>query len=431
VVFLASCVSAAAQTTGSSRPFQGALFGASTAKISSTSLNVSGFLLEAYDDNLFATLGGSVDPRSRPATGFYTMLMPGVDYTFAHPRWQVGVTGLSALGYYPDLQEVRSISHNAGAGFSAQLARRTTLFVNQTAAYSPSYLYGLFPTAPDSIPGEPMTDAPNYAVSDAESYSYGTTAALDFGVGQRVTGLVGGNYRYTDFTRETIVQRDQQARGFDGQISYQRYRNVGFRLGYHYLAGNFNYGGAIETDEHRLDFGVSYSRPLSASRRMSISFNLGPAIVRSNGAAALAEVPDRMYRTSVDASLDYPFVRSWSLHGTVRRGLEIVPGLAQPVYANGFTFGLDGLPNRRLEVGFAAGYSQGRSVLYAGSDYDTYNGSTYLQYAIGRSTAIRAEYLYYFYDFRGDILLVSGAPRHLARNGVRIGLRFFLPAFRG
>jgi hypothetical protein len=431
VLLLASCVPAAAQSTGSSRPFQGALFGPQSTKTSSTSLDASGLLLQAYDDNLFATLGEGVDPRSRPASGFYTMLLPGIDYRFAHPRWQVGVTGLSALGYYPDLHEVRSISHNGGAGFSAQLGRTTTLFVNQTAAYSPSYLYGLFPSAPDSTPGEPMPDAPNYAVSDAESYSYGTTATLDFGLSRRVTGSLGGNYRYTDFTRESSVQRDQRAQGFDGQISYQRYRNLGFRFGYHYSAGNFGYAGAVDTDEHRLDLGFYYSRPLSASRRMNLGFNLGPAIVLSRDTPVLLEVPDRMYRTSMDASLDYPVARSWSVRGTVRRGLEFVPGLAQPVYANGFTLGVDGLPNRRVEVGLAAGYSQGRSVLYAASDYDTYNASTYLQYAIGRSTAIRAEYLYYFYDFRGDLLLVSGAPRHLARNGVRIGLRFFLPAFRG
>ena len=50
VLLLASCVPAAAQTTGSSRPFQGALFGPTAKKASSTSLDISGFLLEAYDD---------------------------------------------------------------------------------------------------------------------------------------------------------------------------------------------------------------------------------------------------------------------------------------------------------------------------------------------------------------------------------------------
>ena len=62
-----------------------------------------------------------MDPRSRPASGFYTMLQPGVDYRLTHRRVQVGVTGLGAW-ILSDIHEVKSISHNLGAGFSAQRA---------------------------------------------------------------------------------------------------------------------------------------------------------------------------------------------------------------------------------------------------------------------------------------------------------------------
>src|SRR4029079_3803473 len=102
-------------------------------------LDVSGMLLEAYDDNLFATLGGNVDPRSRPVDGFYTMLLPALDYRLNDRRYHVAVSGASALGYYPDVHQVRSISHNLGAGFSADAGQKTTILLNQTAAYSPSY----------------------------------------------------------------------------------------------------------------------------------------------------------------------------------------------------------------------------------------------------------------------------------------------------
>ena len=96
---------------------------------------------------------------------------------------------------------------------------------------------------------------------------------------------------------------------------------------------------------------------------------------------------------------------SWKVQGTFRRGLEFVPGLAQPVYTDGVTAGLKGLLSRRLEIGFAGGYSQGRSALTpAGSQFDTYNGSVRLHNAVSNSTAIHVEYLYYFYDFLGDVL---------------------------
>jgi hypothetical protein len=85
-----------------------------------------------------------------------------------------------------------------------------------------------------------------------------------------------------------------------------------------------------------------------------------------------------------------------------------------------------------VEIGVAGGFSQGRSALTtAASQYDTYHGSARLQYALTNSTAVHIEYLYYFYDFVGNVLVVSGAPQRLERNGVRIGLRLLVPAFRG
>jgi len=431
VLLLSSCVPALAQTTGSARPFRGALFGAHGSEASTQRLDVSGLVLEAYDDNLFATLGSTVDPTSRQRAGFYTMLQPGIDYRLTQRRVQVGVTGASALGYSPDFRELKSISHNLAAGVSVQAARKTTILLNQTAAYSPSYLYGLFPTSPETAPGQPMPDSPNYAVNNLESFSYGTTGTISFGLSRRTTASVGGNYRYTDFTHETIVQRDQTSKGGDGQFSYQRTRNLALRLSYHYVTGNLGYGGAVDTNENRLEGGISYSRPLSASRRMNFTANLGSSAVDTIGAAPELQLPERLYRASGDASLDYPFARSWVARGSFRRGLEFVPGLAQPVYANGVTAGLDGLLSRRVEIGFAGGYSQGRSALSpTASQFDTYNGSARVQYALGNSTAIHVEYLYYFYDFLGDVLVLSGAPPRMERHGVRVGLRFFVPALK-
>jgi hypothetical protein len=429
---VAGCVPVAAQTTGSARPFHGALFGERASHNSPQKLDVTAVVLEAYDDNLLATLGSSVDPSTRQVGGFYTMLQPAIDYRLNHRRVQVGVTGASALGYYPDFRELKSISHTLGAGVSLQAARRTAIFLNQTAGYSPSYLYGLFPSGSEVSPGEPMRDAPNYAVNDLESYSYGTTATLSHGLSRRTTVSIGGNYRYTDFTHETSIQRDQTSQGLDGGFWYQRTRNVTLRLGYHYLTGNLGYGASASTDEHGLEGGVSYSRPLSATRRATFSFNLGSSAVSTAGASPELQLSDRLYRASGDAEFDYEFALSWRARGTYRRGLEFVPGLAQPVFTNGVAAELEGLLIRRVEFALSAGYSQGRSAISTNSSqFDTYNGSVRLQYALTNSTAIHVEYLYYFYDFLGAVRLVSGAPPRMERNGVRIGLRLLIPALRG
>jgi len=360
------------------------------------------------------------------------MLMPSVDYRLSQRRFQVGIGGVSALGYYPDVHHVRSISHNFAGGFTAKPATNTTILLNQTASYSPSYLSGLFPHGSNVSPGDTPPDSPNYAVNDVESYTYGTTATITHGLSDRASARIGGNYRYTNFTHETLLQVDQQTEGLDGLLSYQRSRSIAFRVSYNFLTGNNAYGGRVHANENRLEGGLSYSRALSASRQMTVAFNVGSSALSSRNAPAESRVPDRVYRVSADASVDYPFARFWRVRGDFRRGLEVVPALAQPVYANSVNTGLGGLLNRRIEIGFAGGYSQGRSALAStASQYDTYTGSARFEYALTSNAALHVEYFYYFYDFVGDVLVVSGAPQRLQRNGARVGLRLFVPAFRG
>ena len=70
-------------------------------------------------------------------------------------------------------------------------------------------------------------------------------------------------------------------------------------------------------------------------------------------------------------------------------------------------------------------------MLTNASQFNTSNASARLQYALATSAAIHVEYFYYFYDFLGGVPLVSGAPPRVRRNGVRVGLRLLIPAFRG
>ena len=103
------------------------------------------------------------------------MLMAAADYGVARtprPGWGDGRFGAAAT--------TRSwtgsrVSETAGVGFSAQFPRRTNLLVNQTIAYSPSYLYGLFPSVGQPGPGDAPIAAPDYSAYDSESLSYATT----------------------------------------------------------------------------------------------------------------------------------------------------------------------------------------------------------------------------------------------------------------
>jgi hypothetical protein len=432
VLLTAGCLPAEAQTTGSSRPFRGALFGANRVDNSAQRLDVSVLLLEAYDDDVFGTTGGSqVNPGTRQVGGYFTMLQPAFDFQWSGRGAQFAATEASALGYYPELREVRSISHTGGVGVSVQLGSGTTLFLNQSAAYSPSYLFGLYPSTAEPAPGDAIPAAPNYSVNDIESYAYGTTARLSHGVTRRFTLSGGGDFRYTDFVHNTGVQRDLKSRGLDGEVSYKGTRNTTVHFRYHYLTGNVGLGADTSTNEHGLDAGMSYSRPLSATRRALFSFSIGSSAVSTVGAPADSQVPGRLYRGSGDAMLGYQFAQ-WEARGRYSRGLEFVPGLAQPVFTDGITADIQGLLTPRVDVTFSAGYSQGASALTLNSvHFDTYRGSVRFQIALAKSTAIHAEYLYYLYDFLGSVQLPVGASPRMERNGVRVGLRVLIPALRG
>jgi hypothetical protein len=431
-VFLAaSSVPAAAQTSVSARPFHGALFGANRADASAQRLDLSIVFLESYDDNVFATTGGSVNPGAAQSSGYYSMLQPSLDYRWGGRRTQLAVSEASALGYYPQLGRVRSISHSAGAGFSVQVGRRGTFLLNQTAAYSPSYLYGLFPGRSAVAPGDVIPGAPNYAVRDIESYAYGSNARATYGVSTRTSVALGADFRYTNFIHETALQRDMDSKGVDAQILNQRTRNVSLRTRYHYLTGDLGYVAGAITDEHGLEAGVSYSRRLSPTRRAVFTADLGSSAIKNNGGARIS-VPRRLYRASGDASLSYQFAGSWQLSSTYRRGLEFVPSLTQPVFTNGVTADLSGLLSRRLDVALSGGYSQGASALTRSAlHFDTYQGSLRFQFALTKTSAIHVEYLYYLYDFLGITQLAPGVSPRLERNGVRVGLRLFVPALRG
>ena len=91
---------------------------------------------------------------------------------------------------------LEAVSHRAALGASVKMLGGT-LSVAQSAAYSPSYLYQLFPThsSPDLVESIPAN--PEYQIEEIESYSYMTNAALTFGSarGTRFSATAGRNRR--------------------------------------------------------------------------------------------------------------------------------------------------------------------------------------------------------------------------------------------
>jgi hypothetical protein len=181
-----------------------------------------------------------------------------------------------------------------------------------------------------------------------------------------------------------------------------------------------------------LDIGIDTARPLSATRNATFAFSLGSSIVdvpaQLVSASAGVSGAAQLYRVSADMTAGYQFGRSWQAKGSYRRGLDYVASLSEPVFVNSGSASLQGRLRRRMDLNIAAGYSSGQSALSTASTYASYTGSVKLQQLIDKNWALFAQYLYYYYDFRGSgLLLLPGVPRGLERNAVRVGLTLLLP----
>lgn len=428
--------SASAQALGSQRSFDG-LFGGAGGPDASVrhSLNLSLSLSEAYDSDTPLEARTVIDPTGLRADGFATMFSGAFDYTWQGNRVQFGATGSSAARYENETGEFRTLSHTAGLGFSARLAKTTTLLVNQTAAYSPWYLFGLFPQVQPVAPGDAMPAAPDYALSTIDSYSYGTTVSVTGNPTPRNRLSAAGEFSYTDFQEESAVQRDTKSKGLRVSFSRNLAASTALNAAYRYRTGNFGYvrdaAPDATTTEHGFDFGMEHSRRLSATRRAYISLGLGTSTADIPSILDEGPTLEQGYRLTGSVAVGYDFGRSWQARANYRRGLEFLAGLIEPVYTDAVSAVLTGLLSPRVDVTASTGYSSGEAVVRRGGQgFETYAGSARARVALTRTIAAHAEYLLYFYDFGEGAGLLPDLPQKLTRHGVRVGLTLWVPVLR-
>jgi len=427
-VLCATANNAAAQSA-SQKPFRGS---SSSSTAPGQTLDLTLGVTEAYDDNLLADTV-SINPEAPAVGGFYTMFTADAAYTKRGKRSQFGATGGAVSRYYNQDSQTTNTSASAGVGFSTELGRRTTLFANQTAAYSPSYLYGLFPSITTVSPGDAVPVAPDYAVNNSASYHYGSVVSLTQGLTRRGTLTTSANYQYTNYVEETLGQRDLSAYEVRAEFSHGVSRNASLKVGYHYRSGNFGYGliGAnATTTEHGVDVGMDYTKPLSPTRRFVFGFSVGSSAAAAPFLDNLAVIDGTQYRMSGDMSAGYQFKRTWEARGSYRRGLDYVPELSGPVYTDGVTAAINGMLSRSVSFSSAVAYSTGDAAVFtSAAKFDTYTFSTRVGRTISKSWSVYGEYLYYFYDF-GKFQVRPGVPSTMERNGVRGGLTVGLPVIR-
>jgi len=191
------------------------------------------------------------------------------------------------------------------------------------------------------------------------------------------------------------------------------------------------YVGQVDTADHTLHAGFGYTRPLSATRHVTVQLNVGASAADVPAFRLGETVLRRQYLGTGDGSVEYQFNRTWQVRGTYRRGIEYVVDLPEPVFSAGLTSELEGSLTRRTSLTFTGGYAHGESLLQEGNlPFDTYCGTVGVRYALSRSVELHSEYLYYYYLFSGNSQLPTSLARGMERSAIHGGFRLSVPALR-
>ena len=420
------------------RPSGGGLFGPTRSEVGARDrLSVTLDMNEMFENELPPEFRSRVGQSDLQSGGFSTMLTASADYARNRPRLQLAGSVLTAFKYYPELDEVAAVSHSASLGANVRLPKQGSFQLSQSAAYSPAYLYQLFPTATVPVPEETIPANPDYRVTANDSYSYQTNAALAFGSARTLRVTTTADYVHTDFQYQFATRSNLTVSAIGAKASRTVSRKGGMSVGYQYRTGDFGFGGISK--EHRVTLDVDYSRAVSAKRRASFHFNLTPSTIEVPESVLSALVPDavpgtldrRDYRLQGKASVDYEFRTHWHATGNFSRGVEYLPLLHSPAFVDGARAQLTGLITRTIDLLAVAGYASGASAFYLNTqDLETRTFNVKVRYALKRSFALYTEYLYYYYDLRGQVGLAPGQPSVFGEHGIRVGLTLFVEPLR-
>jgi len=395
----------------------------------------------AFDSQPPVALRDGEPVVSQPG-GYSTMLTGSGDYSQHNRRITLRGSGTTSFSYDDRLEKLASVGSNVGFDGTLTMPKRSHLELAQTVAFYPSYVSRLFPTGPVAPSGESSPPPSGYDLDNTQSYSYATRLGLGFMAGRNTRVTTTADYGHSSFTQRDLAPPNLGTYGIGTSVSNKLTRRVGLSGGYNFRAGEF--GGAGTTREHSVTVGFDYSRPLSASRRATIRVDLSPTMFEippgllSSGAALenRARLEDtagpieqrvdgrqQQYRLHAAVNVGYPFRLNWQASFNYDRGLEYLATLTAPVISDAVGAAVNGRLGRHLRVSSTAGYSTGTSTQSLSNQrIKAYTGQTRLSFEFGRSLAAYSEYVFYYYDLRGQPGLTRGLPNLSRQHGLRVGV---------
>ena len=420
-------VSTASAQAAAPRAPAGGLFGATRSDVvGRDKLNFTFQLAQGLDSALPPDVNSRVS-RGLDSGGWSTVFQASSDYSHTGRRVQLTGDASTAFKYYQSLDRLDPVSHAAALGARVKVLNGS-LRLDQTAAYSPSYFYQLFPatTAPEF--GESISASPEFKLEETESYSYTTDMALMFGSARGTQITASGGLNRTDFSQHAPSRLDLETYDAGLEVSRRLSSRGSVKVGYEFRAGEFGFSG--HTTEHSATLGVEVSQALSRTRRATIRLNVSPTRIHlpEGWLDVIADAGNqRLNRLSAEAQIAVPFRPNWQTSASYRRSLEYLSVLNQPVLADGGRLELEGLLTRRIDLKVSGGYVDAASVFAPSTEpLKTYTGQVSMRFALKRSVAVSSEYLYYYYDLGAQAGFSPDLPAKFEQHGGRVGIVLFL-----
>lgn len=414
-----------AQSTAPRTP-AGGLFGATRSDVGAADkLNFRFEVAQGLDSAVPAELSTKLS-QGLQSGGPSTVLHASSDYQRDSKHMTLMGNASTAFKYFRDLDRFDATGHSAGLGAIFK-THQGSLRLDQMAAYSPSYLYQLFPVDPAAPVDPAIPINAEYQITDTESFTYKTNAVLTMGSPRATQFTATGSFNRTDFDQATWDRLDLNYYEGVAKIGHRFTPSRALSTGYKYRSGEFGFGGP--TQEHGITIGLEYAPALSRTRRAVFRFEIGPSLLQLPE-SAVARVTDQpadtdLVRLSSDVNIIYPFRLNWRASAGYRRSVEYLSVLGEPALADAARLGLSGLISRRIDVDASAAYAQAGSALRPIEAMETYTGQITLRYALKRWLALSSQYLYYFYDLH-EQAVASQLPQRFEQHSVRLGVVLFL-----
>jgi hypothetical protein len=378
-----------------------------------SNLTLSASVFGGYDSDITAaSLGSAVQPSATLGGAIFT-----VNYRARTEKIGFATRTTADSRYYNADEPLKASTFSGLAVLGVQATPRLKLDASVSSMYSPQFAFSPLPISdtPEDLP-PPTLDQ---GVSAYDIFTVTGNAAATARLTQRSS--LSFTYGATQY-RYVVDNSQTTSVSFGGGYSYNLTRYATFRLGYHEM--NANYPTFLESSlrtfrQRSLDAGVNYSRPLSRSRRTTVSFG--------SGSSAIEHGQETFYTMTGNGGLQHQMGRTWRLSALYARGLGVVGGFAEPFFSDAVNANLRGNLHRRVRMIAMAGFANGDVGLGSrAQNFRSFQSSGRLEWAVHERVGVFGGYSYYQYTFQEGAGL-PGVPSEFARHSVRAGMIFRLP----